>query len=266
MKETTMKTPARALLGAILITALGSFPASAQHLHTNHTWKECAFVIDPSLTAEAWHQFVGEAGLVTYFRPLASARPLGAKNFEVAVMQWSTGIDDADAAWNDTFSHPDSTHWLFDGGALPIPGLMVRAGVSDRVDVGAYFTKNVNANYGIFGGQVQYSLLDDAESDLAAAGRVSVATLFGPEDLSVSVYGVDFLMSKDVSVFSPYAGVSGYVSRGQEHTSKVDLENETIFGVRGTAGVSVKISVLRLGAEYTVAEVPSYSFKVAFGS
>ena len=39
-------------------------------------------------------------------------------------------IDDEKDAWNDTFSHPDSTHYLTDGDALMIPGLMVRAGVA----------------------------------------------------------------------------------------------------------------------------------------
>ena len=260
-----MKALTRALLVTALMTIVGSAPISAQVLHVNHRWKECAFVIDPSLTQEAWHQFVGEAGLVTYFRPLASARPLGAKHFELAILQWATRIDDADAAWNDTFSHPDAEHWLTEGSALPIPGLMVRVGVTDRVDVGTYFTKNPNANYGILGGQLQYSLMDDQEANLAAASRVSVATLFGPEDLGVTVYGLDFLMSKEVSVFSPYAGVSAYLSRGAEHTTKVDLEDESVFGVQGTAGVAVSISVLRLGAELNLAKVPGYSFKVAFG-
>lgn len=261
-----MNAPTRFLLIAASISAVAGSPLTGQVLHVNDRWDQCAIVIDPSLTQDAWHQFVSEVGLVSYFRPLASARPLGARQVEVAVLNWGTRIDDADDAWNDTFSHPDSTHWLFDGDALMIPGLMLRVGVTDRVDVGAYFTKSIGANYGFLGGQIQYNLLDDVERNLAAAGRVSVVRLFGPEDLSASVYGLDFLMSKDLSVFSPYAGVSGYLSRGREHTSKVDLEDENVFGVHGTVGVAVSISALRLGAEYNVGRVAGYSFKVAVGS
>lgn len=256
---------ARFLPVAALFLALTGHPLSAQVLHVNDRWEECAIVLDPSLTQEAWHQFVDEVALVAYFRPLASARPLGAKKIEIALLNSATRIDDADDAWNDTFSHPDSMHWLFEGDALPIPGLMLRVGVTDRVDVGAYFTKSIGANYGIAGGQVQYSLLDDAERNLAAAGRVSVIGLFGPEDLSYSLYGLDFLMSKDVWVFSPYAGVSGYLSRGQEHTTKVDLEDEIVLGVRGTVGVAASWSVLRLGAEYNAGRVSGYSVKIGFG-
>ena len=42
--------------------------------------------------------------------------------------------------------------------------------------------------------------------------------LFGPADLDFNVYGLDFVASKEISRFSPYAGVSGYWARGQETT------------------------------------------------
>lgn len=260
-----MKISSRSVLAAGLLLATGGSPLTAQHLHTNDEWDECAIVLDPSLTQEAWHQFVSELGLVAYFRPLASARPLGARRIELAILQSATRIDDADAAWNDTFSHPDSTHWLFEGDALMIPGLMLRVGATDRVDVGAYFTKNVQSNYGIAGAQVQYALANDTTRGLAAAGRVSYTRLFGPDDVAASVYGLDLVVSRDISIFSPYVGVSGYLSRGHERTDKVDLEDENVLGVQAMAGVAASISVLRLGAEVNLARVPGYAFKVAFG-
>ena len=261
-----MKNTVLSRITTALSLALFAPPLFAQVLHVNDEWDNCAIVIDPSLSQESWHQFVSEVGLVTYFRPLASARPLGTKNFEFAVLGSGTRIDDADDAWNDTFSHPDPDHWLFEGDALLIPGLMLRAGVTDKMDIGAYYTQNFSANYGIFGGQLQYNLMDDSEKNLAAAGRVNFSRLFGPEDLSVSVYGLEFVVSKDLSRFSPYAGVSGYVSHGQETTSKVNLENETVFGLQGMVGIAASISRMRIAAEFNLAKVPGYSFKVAFGS
>jgi hypothetical protein len=261
-----MIRPTRSLPLATLILAVAVTPAAAQKLHVNNRWKDCAIVIDPSLTQPAWHRFVAEVGQVMYIRPLASARPLGAREFEVALLNWSTRIDDAEPAWNDTFSHPDSTHWLFDGDALPIPGLMMRMGVTDRVDVGAYFTRNTRANYGFFGGQVQYSLLEDLDRDLAAAARLSAIRLFGPEDLNATVLGLDLLVSRDVWILSPYAGVSGFLSHGREQTSKVDLADETVLGAQATVGVALAIRFLRLGAEYSVGRVDGYSFKVAVGT
>lgn len=251
---------------AAVLSLVASAPAAyAQHLHTNHRWSECSIVLDPSLTPQAWRQFVSEVGIVTYFRPLASAEPLGKKNFEIGLLNWGTRIDDSDDAWNDTFSHPDSTHWLFEGSALSIPGVMARAGVTDRVDVGVYFTKAVGANYGFVGGQVQYNLMNDPERHLAAATRVSLVRLYGPDDVKASTYGLDFLVSRQISIVSPYVGVSGYMARARETTAKVDLDDETAFGAQATVGVAARVSVMRLGVEYNVAKVPGISMKVAFG-
>lgn len=240
--------------------------ASAQHLHTNHRWEECAIVLHPDLTPEAWRQFVSELGIVTYFRPMSSAKPLGRRNFEIGLLDWGTRIDDADDAWNDTFSHPDSTHYLFEGSALHIPGLAARVGVTDRLDVGVYFTKNTKSNYGFVGGQVQYSLPVDEDRRVSAAGRLSVVRLFGPDDVQASTYGLDLLVSKEVWRVEPYAGVSGYMARGRETTAKVDLDAETAFGAQATIGVAARVSVLRLAAEYYAAKVPGVSMKVAFGN
>ena len=251
---------------AMLISVAAFAPElTAQQLHTNTRWRECAIVLDPSLTRGAWRQFVSELGLVTYFRPLASAKPLGRRNVELGLLNAGTRIDDADPAWNDTFSHPDSTHWLHEGAALYIPGVIARAGITDRVDLGAYFTKAIGSNYGFIGGQLQYNLLNDSERHLAAASRVSVVRLFGPDDVKASTYGLEFLVSKEISRFSPYVGVSGYLARGHETTSKIDLDDENAFGAQATVGVAANVSVLRLGAEFNLAKVPGMSMKVAFG-
>ena len=234
------------------------------NLHVNDRWDECSFELDPALTQKAWHQFTREAGLVVYFRPLNSAKPLGVKNLELSLLNWATTIDDADDAWNDTFVHPDSTHWLFDGNALQFPGLMFRVGVTDQIDIGTYFTQNIPANYGFYGGQVQYNFLNDSEKNLAAAARFNFTALFGPEDLNQSVWGLDVLASKDLSRFSPYVGVSGYLARAQETTTKVDLDDESVFGLQAMVGTSMNISVLRIGAEFNLADVTGYSLKIGY--
>lgn len=263
------------------ISALTAFPTigSAQQshaghghgvtLHVNPRWKECSFQLDPALTQRAWRQFTREAGLVTYFRPLLDARPMGRGNFEVSAMQWKTEIDDTDAAWNDTFVHPDSAHWLFEGSGLQFPGLMVRTGVSKRIDVGAYVTKNPNANYGFYGGQMQYNLAHDEEKGWAASARASFVSLYGPADLDFTVYGADLIASKRFSAgktsISPYAIVSSYLATSREKTLAVNLSDENVVGAQGTVGVAGELSVARIGIEYSVAQVRSMSLKVGVG-
>jgi len=239
-------------------------------LHVNSRWRECSFQLDPNLTQKAWRQFTREAGLVVYFRPLNDARPMGKGRFEISVLQWQTGIDDADAAWNDTFIHPDSTHWLFEGNGLKFPGLTARVGVTGNTDVAAYVTKNPGANYGFYGGQVQHNLVNDTTRGWATAVRVSFVSMYGPEDLDLTVYGADLVASRTWALtswasVSPYAGVSTYLSRSHEKTAAVALKDEQVLGARATLGAELRLSKARLGAEFNAARVPSFSLKAGFG-
>lgn len=258
---------------ALLPIALGLIqaPASAQTLHLTNKWKECSFQLDAALTQRAWRQFTGEAGVVTYFRPLTDARPMGRGRFEVSLLQWKTGIDARDAAWNDTFVHPDSTHWLFEGSGLAFPGLTARVGVTDRTDVGVYFTRNPNANYGFYGIQLQRGLTTNADGKWSAAARATVMSLFGPDDVDFSSYGADMVVSRryvlhhKVSV-SPYAVVSGSLSRAHEKSAVVSLADESVFGAQAMVGASAQFSLARVALEYGVGRVPSFNVRIGVGS
>ena len=263
----------------VLAATLASFPSVARAqgghnvtLHINPRWKQCSIQLDPALTQAAWRQFTGEAGVVTYFRPLADAAPMGTGRFEVSLLQWQTGIDDEDAAWNDTFVHPDSTHWLFEGSGLAFPGLTARLGVAARTDVGIYFTKAIQANYGFYGAQLQQSVLHDPDKRWSGAVRVSFVNMYGPDDVGFSVYGADLVTSKTFDLFSkrialsPYGAFGASLSRSHEKSAAVSLADESVWGAHGMLGVAARYSVVSLGVEYGVARVQSFSIRVGFGA
>lgn len=268
--QATAQTPSRPNLHS----GPGHSGGGHQHhpdLHVNPRWKECSFQLHPSLTQSAWRQFTREAALVAYFRPLTDAEPMGKGKFELSVVQWETAIDDHDAAWNDTFVHPDSAHWLFEGHGLKFPGLMVRAGVSDDTDVGVYFTKNPGANYGFYAAQVQHAFVKNPARTWDAAARVSFVSMFGPDDLDLRVYGVDLLASRKFALtrwaaVSPYVGASTYLSTSHEKTAAVDLDDERVLGAQAMAGATLQLSKARLAVEYNAAKVNSFSIKIGVGS
>lgn len=269
MKNRIFVTLAAALVCTIPFSALFAHGDEKNvKLHINPRWSQCSFQLSSALTQEAWHQFTEEAGLVSYFRPLVSAKPTGVGNFEISILQWKTGIDDTEAAWNDTFVHPDSTHWLFEGDGLAFPGLTFRTGVMDKLDVGAFWTMSPGANYGFWGGQAQYSFFNDAENEWAAAARLGFVSLYGPDDFDFTVYGLDILASKEFAVYSdwvsiaPYAGVSSYLANSHETAAAVDLKDEHVLGVQGMVGAVVNISFARLAVEYNVSRVNSLSFRI----
>lgn len=268
---------------AIAVAALHA-PATAQEhrhpgghshdkpvIHGNGRWEECSIQLHPSLTQAAWRQFTREGALVAYFRPVADAAPLGKGRFEVSLLQWDTGIDDADAAWNDTFVHPDSGHYLLDeGSGLKFPGLAARVGVTDALDVGLYVTKNPKANYGFVGGQLQRRLTGGRDGRWDASARVSFMALYGPEDADLRVYGLDLVASRRLALtpwasVSPYAGVSGFLSTSHEKTAAVSLADERVTGGQAMAGAVLQVSRARIAAEYNFAAVRTVSLKVGVG-
>ncbi len=249
-----------------ILTANFTF-AHGPHLHVSNRWKECSFQLDPSLTQEAWHQFTEEAGLVTYFRPVTDARPMGKGRFEVSILQWNTKIDESEDAWNNTFVHPNSEHWLIGGEELPFPGLTVRAGVSRKIDVAGYWSKRPGANYGVAGAQIQYNLINDTAREWAVSTRASMNCLYGPADLNLYTAGFDLLASRNFTYnshlsISPYAGISSYASHAHEKTDAVNLNDEYISGLQGMAGAVAKIYFARLGVEYNFAKVNTFSYKL----
>lgn len=257
------------------IRGLGSAPSlhggtgDGPVLHVSNRWKECSIQLDAALTQAAWRQFTEEAGLVAYFRPLVDAQPMGRGKFEVSILQWQTDIDDHDAAWNDTFVHPDSEHWLFESErGLAFPGLAARVGVADKTDIGVYWTKNPNANYGFYGAQLQQNVLN--RGGWSGATRVSFTALYGPEDVDLAVLGLDFLASREFELngwasVAPYAGVSSYLSAAREKSPVVDLEDETVGGSQAMVGAVLRLAGARLAVEYNAAQVNSLSMKVGFG-
>ena len=264
-----------ALAAALVLVATPGSGSAQQHekdieLHINARWEDCAIQLDPALTQDAWRRFTEEAALVAYIRPLTDARPLGAGRVEVSLLQWATAIDDADAAWNDTFVHPHEEHWLMEGDRLAFPGVMVRVGVSDRMDLGGYVTKNPRSNYGFVGGQVQHNIINDQKRGWAGAGRMSIVSLFGPEDVELTVLGLDVLASKTFPVndwltVSPYVGGSSYLSFSREKSDVVDLDGEIRPGNQAMIGAVAEVYRTRLALEVSSARVQTLSFKVGVG-
>ena len=265
------------ILAAAAAVLLGATPmrSMAQHhhqskdvkLHVNSRWAECAIQLDPSLTQGAWRQFTEEAALVAYLRPLTDARPMGAGAVEFSLLQWSSAIDDTDPGWNDTFVHPSEDHWLVENARLAFPGLMVRAGVSKRMDLGAYVTKNPKSNYGFVGGLIQHSIINDEKRGWAGSARMSVVRLFGPEDVDLTVLGLDLLASKTFPVshwvsVSPYVAGSSYLSYALERSPVVELDSEVVPGSQAMFGAVAEVSRVRLAVEVSSARVNTLSMKL----
>jgi hypothetical protein len=257
MKPKTLIKIAKAIVVLCFISI-----SHAQELHVNHDIKSCSIELDPSLTQGQFHKFTREAAQVFSFKLMSPAEPLGAKKFQVGIDYSITPINDADPAWNNTFSHPHETHYLGDRPAFP--KLFARMGVTDRIDVGFYFTQNPEANYGFMGGEIKYALFMKPEKPVAMAVRTTYATLLGVEDMNYHLWGADLSASKKIGILTPYLGIGANLGRSIETTSKVNLRDETVLTPRGIIGARLSLSFFSLTAEMDVAAVSTVSLRTGF--
>ena len=263
MKNTRVKSLANVLLMFALVTASYAHDNSSDvYWHIDPSVKSCSMFIDPSLTQAQWGSFVRQVGAITSFKSLSPAEPLGRMNFRVGIDYASSPIDQRNSSWINTFTHPDADCPL--GDAVVIPTLRASMGLTEDMDIGAYWTTAPSANYGMVGGEVKYAFMRESETMPAAAVRGSVMILTGVQDFDLNVYSVDVLASKRIGAFTPYAGLRESLSIGTETTSKVNLAQEKVPVTQGYAGVSVSIWMLNLVAEYNVSNVNTLAFMVGF--
>jgi hypothetical protein len=227
----------------------------------------CDFDIAPALTQDEWARATKEVGSAIYLEPLASSRPLGKGNWALQLEQNSFHVDQESGAWNNTFHHPDSTHYLTgSSGRLSVPGLRFRYGINDRLDVGAYYTtaRPFGANYGFLGFDAKYALLNDTEKGWSAAVRGSYATDANIRDFNISSTGLELIGGKNLfRLFTPYAGLATNWSHGSERTSEVDLHNENSFALRGIVGLEFRWKFIDFAYECQLGDgMTQRSFKI----
>ena len=232
-------------------------------LHLNNRWKECAIVLDPSLTQNDFNAFADEVSELAYFKPITGAKTLGKNNFEIDLEQRYVKLEDWKPKWNNTFSHPMPDHYLVDDNhILGIPGLRAKMGVTDDTDAELYFTFSPGANYGFAGAAVKHSLIDDANSNWNAAIRGNFLTMFGVEDMKFYQLGGDFIVSKDLWLFRPYLGASLALSRATETTSKVDLSARNSIAPMAIVGTEFNWSYLATGVEASFGKLTIFQVKL----
>jgi hypothetical protein len=231
-------------------------------INVNPSLTTCEFGLSSDLTQGEWHHFTKQLGQILYFNPMTSAKPLGKFNFELALNTSVTPIDQESAIWNNTFEHPDSTHWI--GDAIMLPALQARMGITDKMDVGLYFTHSgpFGGHYGFVGADLKYAIVNNLENGFAVSARMSHMQALGISDFNLSNTGVDIFVSKDLLKFTPYVGLAGFYTFSKETTDEVALENEHVFDGRVVAGLDFQAGIINLGAEMNFSELTTTEIKI----
>lgn len=263
MKSPRMNLVALMLLVPVAALAHGSdgHPADP-NLHVDPALEDCSVKFAPELTQDAFGRFVREFGSVSAFRT-SPPTTLGKRGFTFAVEEMSFSVEEHADAWNDTFAHPDAYHEL--GSSQAFPKLRVGLGVTDRLDVGAFYTVNPQANYGWLGLEARYGLLQQSETrPMAVALRGAYTKTLYVDDMDMHAVSVDVSAGRTFrGMFTPYVGVGGDLVLARETSDVVDLETEVQAVPRALGGFEVRFWHMSIGAEANLSALTSGQVQVA---
>ena len=233
-------------------------------LHVDPTTEDCEVRFAPGLTQASYHRFVREFGSASAFKQMGAPHVLGTKGASFGVEYMAFSVDEASDAWNDTFTHPDSTHWL--GSDKRFPKLKLRVGVGGNTDVGAYYTMNPMSNYGWIGVDAKHALVrqrHDMPVTVAVRGAYTM-TLF-VDDMDMHALSADVSVGRTFRYrITPYLGVGTDAMLARETSPVVDLDTEYVTVAHAFAGVEVALWHLIIGAEGQYSTIPSAQAQVAW--
>jgi len=244
-----MKKPLLLILAALLLAA----PAWAADYDIN---------FDPSaVTQPLFNDFVKEVGTLTAYRALAPAEPEGVTGFDIGVAASFVKIDND--LWGQLLSSTDFN----DQDYLMVPTLRVRKGLAFGLDLGASYAQVPDSDIELYGAELQWALLEGSTISPALALRGSWSTLAGVNELDLTTYGAEALISKGFAMFTPYAGI-GVVAidgsyKGPDPGFIVEDYDSTL--TRYFGGVQMALALLRVTADVEYLEQPVYSLKLSLG-
>jgi hypothetical protein len=232
-------------------------------LHVDPAVKDCSVRFAPELTQAAFGRFAREFGSVSAFKLSSPPTTLGKWHVAVDLEQIWFSVEEKSAAWNDTFVHPDAYHEL--GSNLGFPKLRARVGLTDDLDVGAFFSAQPTANYGWLGLDAKYRLLKQTETmpiSLSLRGAYT-KTLF-VSDMDMHAITTDVAAGRTFwNVFTPYLGLGNDLVLVRETTDAVHLHGEAQFVPHALGGFEVRYWHVALGAEAHLATLPSFQVQLS---
>ena len=238
-------------------------PSTGRPLHVDPTLEECSVIFASSLTQGAFRRFAREFGSVSAFRQSSAASTLGRGRISLGVEMMRFSVDQWADAWHDTFAHPDEHHAL--GSRQDFPKLSARVGVTDHLDVGAFWTRNPMANYGWLGVDAKQRVLTEGHGmPVSLAVRGAYTKTLYVSDMDMHALTADVSIERRVAGgFRPYIGVGADGVFVRETSDAVALRDEREFVPHAFAGFEV--TVLRritLGAEHTRGALSSTQVQV----
>jgi len=216
---------------------------------------------DIDLGALAQNQFnllVRDLGTAFSYVPARTPEHSGLTGFRVGVGVTAAEIPDDRTYVQQAFRNNDAPSFLY------LPRLDAQKGLPFGFEAIGFVSGDPDGNARLFGGALQYNILEGSVVSPALAVRAHGSQLFNVDELDLRTYGGDISISKGFTFITPYAGYSYFAIEGEEDAglglNDHDTEEDRIFG-----GARFSGGWLTLTAQVDIAnEVNLYTLNGAF--
>ena len=214
-----------------------------------------------AMTQSQFDAMVRDAGTLITYRAMAPAEPGGLLGFDISLAASAVKIDTA--LWDQIIPTENITEdYIF------VPSIRARLGLPFKFDIGASYSQVPGSDIQVLGGELQWALWDGSAATPALAFRGHYSSLLNVNELDLTTYGADAVISKGFAMFTPYAGIGAVIMDGKyagQLPANVNLQSYSDTSARYFGGLRMTITLLQITADIEYIEQPVYSLKVGLG-
>ncbi len=190
------------------------------------------------------------------YKGVIPAKPLGITGFDIGLEVSGTKLGHKDAWERATSGSVPSTVY--------VPKLHLHKGLPFGIDIGAFYSSVPDSNIALWGTELRYAILDGGVATPALGLRGTYSKLTGVNELDFHTTGLELLISKGFTIFTPYAGL-GRVWTNSEPVGVSNVKKEEFSQGKYFVGGNVNLGLVNfcLEADKT-GGVSSYSAKLGF--
>jgi hypothetical protein len=193
---------------------------------------------------------------VASYKGVIPAKPLGITGFDLGLEVSATKLGHKDAWERATSGSVPSTVY--------VPKLHLHKGLPLGIDIGAFYSAVPSSNIALWGAELRYAILEGGVATPALGLRGTYTKLTGVNELDFHTTGVELLVSKGFTIFTPYAGI-GQVWTTSEPVGVSNVKKEEFSQGKYFAGGNINLGLVNfcLEADKT-GDATSYSAKIGF--
>lgn len=191
-----------------------------------------------ALTQDQFRKLSEDLGAALSYKGVTPATPLGALGFDVGLEVSATDIQNADLFRLAGNASPDT---------IVVPKLHVYKGLPWGFDIGAFVGGATEVDATVYGLDARWAILDDGVATPAVALRLSGTQSSSIGSLKVTTFAGDLMVSKKLTIATPYLGVG--VVRTNADPGTGGLSDETFNKGRVFGGLNLNLAIVNLAFE-----------------